>query len=656
MAPRCLTLLLSALLLAPASAQAAFTETPALDVTGETSCLAPTGLPGEVAIGSTAGARFLQASRTGLAQTAEIKLGEGFTCGTIVGRPSGAGLIAGTIHYDDSVVAAVRDPGGAWSAPLAVAAREGWNPRTVTGAVSDRGDVIVAWLEERGRPDGAVRIRVATRAPGQGFGPAKVLATSTAMQAPRTFDVAVTATGEAIVAWSTIDESAKGESRVPLTVAVGAPDGSFGAPVPIADLGSAGSSSLSVAKDGRAILAYSADKRIRFVERPPGGAFGAPITLAGVSDPVGAAVLTRIHDSGAAAIAWSGNLLGQVRIATRPGLGGFRAPLTLVEPTPLPDDFDPFWLLGAGSGGGGGVYLSTYGQFLSRETLALTADGQSLVGLTAPAKVRGVESAVARLATIPLAGPTALGANVGGEFDVPLLTQPLVLADGTPALTWITGIEENRFTLHLATEGGTRPAPGPAPRVSIGEPVRRALESSDPLSLRITCNGPCAVRGHIVGDTDSDGVLTLYRAGEGRLRIYTAGKRIAPIGGGTVRVRLTYGAPDSTNPQTKTISVRLRHVATPETRVVGLRAVRRGKSIRVTWRMANPARLAMFYVTGSDKRDDRGTPPVVIQEPAEGRRKAFKVTLRPTERVRYITVRMLGFEDGTMLRTTTKVR
>ena len=80
-----------------------------------------------------------------------------------------------------------------------------------------------------------------------------------------------------------------------------------------------------------------------FIERPPGGAFGAPVKLARVTDPAGGVAIARLHDSGAAAIAWSGNYLMQVRMATRPGLGGFRPPVTVAKGDPLPKDFDPFW-------------------------------------------------------------------------------------------------------------------------------------------------------------------------------------------------------------------------------------------------------------------------------------------------------------------------
>ena len=80
-----------------------------------------------------------------------------------------------------------------------------------------------------------------------------------------------------------------------------------------------------------------------------------------------------------------------------------------------------------------------------------------------------------------------------------------MLADGTPALSWITDVGENHFTLHLATEGGTRPASGPAPRVRFGAPVRRVLDYDDALRLPFTCSGPCSVRAQIVGHEYSDG-------------------------------------------------------------------------------------------------------------------------------------------------------
>ena len=344
-ARRCSTLVLSAVLLAPASAQADFAETPIYDFKGEPSCLAPTGAPGEVAIGNSNGARLLQATRAGFVPAGEVKAGEGFTCGSIVARPSGAGVIAGTQYYGDSVVAVVRDPGGAWSEPLSIAAREGWTPQTVVGAVSDRGDVVVAWLEERSRPESQIRVRLATRAPGQPFGPAKVVHTSTGMGYAQGIDAEVAATGEAVVSWTALDASAKGAPRVTTNVAIVAPDGTPGLVKQVearrARRRRACRSRATAVRCSRTrTTATSPSSNAR-----PEARSARAVKLARVTDPAGGVAIARLHDSGAAAIAWSGNYLMQVRMATRPGLGGFRPPVTVAKGRPAAQGLRPVLVL-----------------------------------------------------------------------------------------------------------------------------------------------------------------------------------------------------------------------------------------------------------------------------------------------------------------------
>lgn len=636
---RRLSLLLSALLLAaPASAHADFTETPTYDFLGETRCVAPTGLSGEVAIGSASGARFLQATRGGFAVSAEVKAGEDFRCGTISGRPSGAGLIAGTQYGGDSVVAVVRDPGGAWSAPLPVAAREGWSPDTVVGAVSDRGDAVVAWVEQRQAREPAIRIRIAQRAPGQGFGPAKVVHTSARMSYAATLDAAVASTGEAVVTWTTLDESAKGPVRTTSNVAIIGADGTVGAPTPI-DIEDGAPASLSLAADGRALLAYVRNRVVTFIERPPGGAFGAPIKLARVADPVGGTVIARLHESGAAAIAWTGFLQSETRIATRPGLGGFRPPVTVAEAIELPKGFDTFWFSDALQGSG----LSfAYGSDFTGDSLTLTADGRALVGTMALGRPGGVERALAQLVTLPLAGGAAVRATAGGAFDEPTSVQPLTLADGTPALTWLTDVSENRFTLHLATEGGTRPAAGPPPRLRVGDPVRRVLDYDDALRLPVDCSGPCTIRGQVIGRKFTDGVTTLATGGKGELRINAGYESLVPKGGRSLRVRVTYGTPGTVTPQTRTVIVRVSRTTKRDPRVVRLRAVRRGSTVRVTWRVVNPQRFSSYIVSGTAGRNGGDKPLVVSGDGAiRPRTTSYKVTLKSADRVRFVTLRGL---------------
>ena len=650
MARRCLPLFLSALLLAPASAHADFAETPTYGFTGEPSCVAPTGAPGEVAIGSSSGASFLQATRTGYAPAGEVKAGEGFTCGTVVSRPSGAGVIAGTQYYGDSVVAVVRDPGGTWSAPISVAQREGWTPQSVVGAVSERGDVVVAWLEERSRPESALRVRIAQRAPGGDFGPAQVVQASTTLAYPRAIDAAISATGEAVVSWTAVDVAGKGEPRLTANVATIAPGGAVGAPasVPIDS-----TTSLSVAGDGRTLLAYVHDGSVHYIERAPGAAFGAPVRLARITDPTSGTAIARLHDSGAAAIAWSGNLLSEVRIATRPGLGGFRPAVTVAKGRELPKDYDPFFsspefFAFAGSD------TSLESLFFLDDALTLTEDGHALLGLTTMTRTRGAETYVARLATVPLTGAAAVGAGAGGEFDIPLLAQPMVLADGTPALTWVSDVEENHFVLHLAMEGGTRPATA-MPNVRVGAPVKRVLGYGDALRLPIRCSGPCSVRAQVIGRAGSDGLTTLVRGGRGELRIEPGTEPIARRKAETVRVRVTYGAPGSVRPRTQTVSVRIQRSNAPRPRLVGVEAVRRGNQIEVSWRIKHPPRFAAMFVSGSHARDDRGRPLVVSPEIIERTRTSYRVDLQPATRVRYVTLRPYG-DDRLPKRTTVRVR
>ena len=168
-ARRCLTLLVSALLVAPASAHADFSETPTYDFTGEPSCLAPTGAPGEVAIGATprrapaAG----HARRVG-AQAGEVKAGEGFSRGA--DRRAAVGR--GRDRPGHAVLRRQRRRGGARPGrgveraavdrrARGLDAAEPWS-----AAVSDRrGDVVVAWLGgTAARPESQIRVRLARRA------------------------------------------------------------------------------------------------------------------------------------------------------------------------------------------------------------------------------------------------------------------------------------------------------------------------------------------------------------------------------------------------------------------------------------------------------------------------------------------------------------
>src|SRR4051794_14809444 len=113
-----LFLLIFGVLAVPANA-ATLGELPPLSVRGTEDCGGPTGTPGELVVRTTTGVRFVTATRAGFQPGQALDLGKGFTCSAIKVRPSGAGVIAGDLN--GQVVAVIRDPGGAWGAPLPVA-------------------------------------------------------------------------------------------------------------------------------------------------------------------------------------------------------------------------------------------------------------------------------------------------------------------------------------------------------------------------------------------------------------------------------------------------------------------------------------------------------------------------------------------------------
>ena len=106
-----------------------------------------------------------------------------------------------------------------------------------------------------------------------------------------------------------------------------------------------------------------------------------------------------------------------------------------------------------------------------------------------------------------------------------------------------------------------------------------------------------------------EGFLHLSRAGEGRLSVSSATEGLSPRESGPVRLRITYGPADGRSTRTRTMTVRLRRPPDPpEPKVLGLRAVRRGDQIEVTWRTDREVRDYGFYATGDDTRGWSGEP------------------------------------------------
>src|SRR4051794_2326479 len=130
-------------LLAPAAASAAtLPQAPPKDFSGDEQCVRATGAPGLLAVENANGVRFVHATRAGFTLGERVRLAEAFKCGTTTVRTSGAGVIAGsgpTSSGTTDVLAAVRDPGGAWQAAQKVATVPSTQVSGVRAAVSERG-------------------------------------------------------------------------------------------------------------------------------------------------------------------------------------------------------------------------------------------------------------------------------------------------------------------------------------------------------------------------------------------------------------------------------------------------------------------------------------------------------------------------------------
>ena len=264
----------------------------------------------------------------------DVPLGAGVIgCAYVVA--TGTGAAAAVAHDGEAVRAAVREPGGALERRRPVAGSRGLGARGVPAtAVSDRGDVLVAWSEDARREGSENRIRVARRAPGErGFGPAQVVQ----RRESRPVDVAGRASrrsGEAFVLWTML-ETGPPPHRLPVRVAIAPSGAPFGPPAEVGRVPLRSTPALAVGADGRALVAIPdnpqplghrtrARRRVRPAQpRSP----RAP-------DAFGASARAALGPTGEAVVTWVGRIQGGAGVASRGGPGPFTG-VTLAEPGAL---------------------------------------------------------------------------------------------------------------------------------------------------------------------------------------------------------------------------------------------------------------------------------------------------------------------------------
>jgi hypothetical protein len=626
-----LGLLLSALALSPPLAEA-----PQLVLPGRSygACPTATGVPGEIALEAPGGVRFLQATRDGHSAKGKLDLFGDTSCPDVSARPNGAGVVAATRYGDgagDEIVATVRDPGGAWGTPVGFPFTVGSWVYDLDTAVADSGDAVVAWTERDPEAD-RYRMRLARRPAGGGFGPAETIGGESV--ADGVLEAGVAATGETFALTAT-RESDRLPLRAPVRVAIAPRDGSFGTFAGVGLMAWRSQAALAVAQDGRALVALPDGANVLVAERTPGEGFAAPRAVGAATDIVGVDADAALESGGAAAVAWEGSEERGSAIVTRTSAGAFTPPVAIRPRTPFTGD--PFFV--------SQTFASAFGigsAFDARrsDTLAITGDGHAALAGNRDDDVHGVYQLRASLTTVPLGGDRAETRIFGGVLGLSGHGSALSLADGTPALVWPERIGE-RGTVHLAAQGAALPPEPPPPTVSLGAPADRVVAPGEQLVLPVSCSAPCDVRGQALGGSGATGRVQLKRAGRGLLKLETGSVPLAPRRLGPVRLRLTYGRVNTQQPSVRIVTVRLQRPADPpRPRLVGLRAVRREHTIRVTWRVRNPAELAAYLVTGATTREWSGEPAVMDATYTTDGRSTFALTLSPVgDDVRWVTVR-----------------
>ena len=342
---------------------------------------------------------------------------------------------------------------------------------------------------------------------------------------------------------------------------------------------------------------WSDGASLNVTEREPGGTFAAPVRL-GEADPrSGFTTGVTVGSAGEASVSWVQSGPGEAQIASRRTPGAFGPPTRIALGEARAYTGDPFFNTQAFQdlyfGGGTRSYGAT------RRGPVLTPDGRAAIASTQPGWLRPV------LAFAPLGGGAGSRAPAGRALDSVGVVHALALSDGAPAIAWTERLGARRFRLQLAAEGvQERPQPAP-PRVTFGTPRSTTLSDQEPLRLPITCSRPCVVFAGLGDDASNGEFVTLPRGGRGELKIEAAGY-FAPRSAGPVKLTFRYRAPDALRARSRTTHVRIaRGADVPHPQVADLRAVRRGESIRVSWRVTGPIGKATGRTTSPPTPPER---------------------------------------------------
>lgn len=614
---RTIPLALLTLSLLPAPALAA--EVPPLTLSKtEVGCAAPTGLPGEIVTSGRKAVQLVTTTSTGMRTGRAFALEYSAGCAVAASQPNGAGVLA--IPDDSGVLVALREPGGDWSEPSGFPDDEGLSTGKVAVAVSEAGDALVVW--QNVGPRRRVRTYAARRLAGGAFGtPVKLVdrrqEPPSEIARDEWFAAGIANGGEAIVAWTGLP-TGRPPHRTSVKVAIAPAGGGFGAPTEVGEQTGYSTPSLAMTPDGRALLALPTPGRVEIRERTAGTPFGAPTTVANVSDPLGTRTAAALGAAGEAVVTWSGTGLGGVHSAIR-GAGG---PFSAALPTAAADPRIRYDIWTAVSGFTQDLPSGSWG-FGGADVTARITNGIALLGWTGP---RGRTTA-ANLATYPLLAGAGVRQTLGGELADTWNAFPLTLADGTVALAWA----DDASRLHAAT--GAPADTSPLPEVRVSPP--KSPRVSGTLVLPFRCSAACEIRAELVDRHGYGSSKRLKAAGSGRLRLtdVDAPKRLGPV-----RVRFTIGGADGRRTRTWTTTYRLvRKRAYRLIEVAPVRAERRGDKVRVTVRVERRLPSELFALVGGFDRRGNVEPLAATPVFFETRQREATATL-PAAGVRWVAV------------------
>jgi hypothetical protein len=596
---------------------------------------------------------LLRVSAGGVSVAGTARLGILDECPAVAADPSGHAIVAGAARrrgFRGVIRAALAEPGGGFGAPVDIASARS-SQTTVAAAVSPRGDAVVAWTVvrytgRRGPPDGRTRVIAALRPAGGTFGAPQPLTpwrNSSFLSLARV-SAGMDASGRATVAWMQPIPARRNIPGLSTVEAAAAAPGERLGPAQVLTRRTQDTRrlALSVAPDGRALLAHDGQGMIQVFERAGGGSeFARVLRLRrrrGFSEWQQPDVA--LAPDGSGLVAWAGRqeeVSRDVFVASRRGAGPWTAPAVLQRSR---DDDSSF-------GEAGVILISSGGRPSPPEDsdntgvrAAIGPDGRYLVSWGAERRLplgdRHLAPRMSRgQAGDPPSRPETAGCacrSINGAAPVVAAGGELLLAYTDNVTTMFDfGLEVARRSgrLHLASPGprGLEPAP---PRLRVRAPRAMTLGYGNRLRVRVGCNRACDLRAYVVGGRDrARGVAigTLREAGSARLAIKPSSEgHLAPPAGGRARVVVHGYAANGRRFTSRSVPVDLRRKPLrPLPQILNVRAVKRGGAVVVTWRTAMPARRVSFRVRGRLSRRDR-FPVVEDSVPGRGRR-SFRVRL-----------------------------